>query len=80
VPLHVADVHTLLEEHAAQIPRERDAVVKGVRLVVDHQDVGGRVELADLLGGVRAGRAVTDDDEAGGMSRQVVVSSLRWSG
>ena len=66
VPGHVAHVHPLLEKHAPEVPRERDAVVERVLLVVDHHDLGRDIVLADLLGRVRAGRAVADDHEASG--------------
>ena len=70
VPLHITHVDPLLEQHTAQVPRQRDAVVEGVGLVVDHQDLRSRIELAQLFGRVGPGRAVADDDEAGGVGAQ----------
>jgi hypothetical protein len=78
VPLHVPHVDALLEQHAAEVPGKRHAVVEGVRLVVDHHDLGGRVELAQLFRGVGSGRAVADDDEAGRVSAQVDLL-VEWS-
>src|SRR6266576_2315462 len=76
MPLHVPHVDALLEEHAAQVPRKGYAVVEGVGLVVDHDDLGRRIELAQLFRGIRAGRAVSDDDKAGGVIAQFILLVL----
>ena len=75
VPLHVPDLHALLEEHASEVARERHAVVERVFLVVDHDDLGRGVVLAQLLGRVSPGRAVADDDETSGVRCQPAPSA-----
>ena len=79
VPLHVADVHALLEENPTEVAREGDAVVEGVRLVVDHDDLACDVQLAQLLGAVCPGCAVPNDHEAGGIRAQLVLLFARCS-
>src|SRR5207245_8657280 len=76
VPLLIAHIHALLEQDALQVAGERDAVVEGVLLVVDHHDLAGGVVLAELLRGIRAGRAVADDHEASGIRAQA--SPPKW--
>src|SRR5205814_1090102 len=70
VPLLVADLDPLLQQHALQVAGKRYAVVERVLLVVDHHDLARRVVLPQLFGRIGPGRAVADDHEAGGVRAQ----------
>ena len=70
---------TWLEENPTEVAREGDAVVEGVRLVVDHDDLACDVQLAQLLGAVCPGCAVPNDHEAGGIRAQLVLLFARCS-
>src|SRR5207237_10573821 len=78
-PPLVADGRPRLEEDAFQVARKGHAVVERVLLVIDHHDLARCVVLAQLLRRVRAGRAVTDDDETSGVRAQAVLLR-RWCG
>jgi hypothetical protein len=77
VPLHVAHLHALLEEHAPEIAGERHAVVERVLLVVDQDDLSRRVVLAQLLGRIRPGRAVADEHKTRDVRTQSTHSFCR---
>ena len=62
VPGRVAHDDLLLGHLLAEHRRERDPVIERVGLVGEQRDAAGRVRLAQLFGGGRAGESVAHDD------------------
>ena len=61
MPCQIADDDFLFRDLLAQQRRKRDPIVERVRLIGEHGNGAGRVGLAQLLCGGRAGKSIADD-------------------